>query len=81
MECDPRHLRDRPLQNHRPVSIVLGSKRVMRHSAVGPDIGSLPPRTTRKSYRPRVSDRTMVGNPQPLCLLRPEKSDVAGRSQ
>src|SRR5215467_11971686 len=22
----------------------------------------MPPRTTRKSYRPRVSDRTMVGN-------------------
>jgi hypothetical protein len=26
------------------------------------------PRTTRKSYRPRVSDRTMVGTLQPPCL-------------
>ncbi len=26
------------------------------------------PRTTRKSDRPRVSDRTMVGTAQPLCL-------------
>src|SRR5215831_4484711 len=32
----------------------------------------MPPRTTRKSYRPRVSDRTMVGTCNPLCLLRPE---------
>src|SRR5437879_11620578 len=30
----------------------------------------MPPRTTRKSYRPRVSDRTMVGTAQPLCLSR-----------
>ena len=29
----------------------------------------MPPRTTRKSYRPRVSDRTMVGTAQPLCLF------------
>jgi hypothetical protein len=29
----------------------------------------MPPRTTRKSDRPRVSDRTMVGTAQPLCLL------------
>jgi len=28
----------------------------------------MPPRTTRKSYRPRVSDRTMVGTLQPPCL-------------
>src|SRR5258706_14631856 len=28
----------------------------------------MPPRTTRKSYRPRVSDRTMVGPLQPPCL-------------
>src|SRR5260221_14516996 len=28
----------------------------------------MPPRTTRKSYRPRVSDRTMVGTAQPPCL-------------
>jgi len=30
----------------------------------------MPPRTTRKSYRPRVSDRTMVGSAQPFCLSR-----------
>lgn len=30
--------------------------------------GWMPPRTTRKSYRPRVSDRTMVGTLQPPCL-------------
>jgi hypothetical protein len=29
----------------------------------------MPPRITRKSYRPRVSDRTMVGTLQPSCLL------------
>jgi hypothetical protein len=29
----------------------------------------MPPRTTRKSYRPRVSDRTMVGTVQPHCLF------------
>src|ERR1035437_4996632 len=28
----------------------------------------MPPRTTRKSDRPRVSDRTMVGTLQPSCL-------------
>src|SRR5580698_2688695 len=28
----------------------------------------MPPRTTRKSNRPRVSDRTMVGTLQPPCL-------------
>src|ERR1019366_2292815 len=28
----------------------------------------MPPRTTRKSDRPRASDRTMVGTSQPLCL-------------
>jgi hypothetical protein len=28
----------------------------------------MPPRTTRKSYRPRASDRTMVGTAQPICL-------------
>jgi hypothetical protein len=32
-------------------------------------INHMPPRTTRKSYRPRVSDRTMVGTAQPLCLF------------
>src|SRR5712691_9722641 len=28
----------------------------------------MPPRTTRKSDRRKVSDRTMVGTAQPLCL-------------
>jgi hypothetical protein len=35
-------------------------------------INHMPPRTTRKSYRPRVSDRTMVGIAQPLCLFASE---------
>ena len=39
-------------------------------------INHMPPRTTRKSYRPRVSDRTMVGNLQPHCL---SASEVDGR--
>src|SRR5277367_4840092 len=29
----------------------------------------MPPRTTRKSYRPRASDRTMVGILRPHCLF------------
>src|ERR1700676_3142960 len=29
----------------------------------------MPPRTTRKSDRRKVSDRTMVGTAQPLCLF------------
>src|SRR5580700_11973962 len=36
----------------------------------------MPPRTTRKSHRPRVSDRTMVGTAQPLCL---SASETEGR--
>src|SRR6266403_2054694 len=32
----------------------------------------MPPRTTRKSYRPRVSDRTMVGTLRPHCLFASE---------
>src|SRR5258708_26526067 len=32
----------------------------------------MPPRTTRKSYRPRVSDRTMVDTLRPRCLFAPE---------
>src|SRR5713226_3154462 len=36
----------------------------------------MPPRTTRKSYRPRVSDRTMVDTVQPPCLLRQRPDDV-----
>src|SRR5271155_2078431 len=32
----------------------------------------MPPRTTRKSYRPRASDRTMVGNLRPHCLFASE---------
>src|SRR5260370_36083327 len=31
----------------------------------------MPPRTTRKSYRQRVSDRTMVGTKPPFCLVVP----------
>src|SRR5580692_9276646 len=29
----------------------------------------MPPRTTRKSYRPRASDRTMVDTKPPFCLF------------
>src|SRR5215470_2263061 len=36
----------------------------------------MPPRSTRKSYRPRVSDRTMVGTSQPHCLLALEVESV-----
>src|SRR4029077_16535556 len=36
----------------------------------------MPPRTTRKSHRPRLSDRTMVGTAQPLCL---SASETEGR--
>src|SRR5271154_6792687 len=32
----------------------------------------MPPRTTRKSYRPRASDRTMVGILRPHCLFASE---------
>src|SRR6266436_5205408 len=32
----------------------------------------MPPRTTRKSYRPRVSDRTMIGTLRPHCLFASE---------
>ncbi len=39
-------------------------------------INHMPPRTTRKSYRPRVSDRTMVDTVQPPCLLRQRPDDV-----
>src|ERR1700676_2219958 len=38
-------------------------------------INHMPPRTTRKSYRPRVSDRTMVDTLRPSCLLRQKAGD------
>ena len=38
----------------------------------------MPPRTTQKSHRPRVSDRTMVGNCHPLLA---SAKDAAGRTQ
>src|SRR6202051_3622425 len=40
----------------------------------------MPPRTTRKSDRRKVSDRTMVGTAQPLCLLRQEPKGVVSRA-
>ncbi len=45
-------------------------KPVRRRCASAPSLSRnpMPPRTTRKSDRPRVSDRTMVGTAQPLCL-------------
>jgi hypothetical protein len=39
-------------------------------------INYMPPRTTRKSYRPRVSDRTMVGTSPPHCLPASETKSV-----
>ena len=41
----------------------------------------MPPRTTRKSHRPRVSDRTMVGTAQPLCLSRPKPKGIVTTSR
>src|SRR5271165_2666364 len=38
----------------------------------------MPPRTTPKSHRPRVSDRTMVGNCHPLLASAKE---AAGRTR
>src|SRR5271165_1636547 len=38
----------------------------------------MPPRTTQKSHRPRVSDRTMVGNCHPLLAGAEE---AAGRTR
>ena len=45
-------------------------------------VNPMPPRITEKSYRPRVSDRTMVAtfSVQPFRLLRFRKSDRVGSS-
>ena len=40
----------------------------------------MPPRTTRKSYRLRASDRTMVGTLQPHCLSH-QKPQMSSRQQ
>src|ERR1700688_3355401 len=40
--------------------------RVLRAPSLS--INPMPPRTTRKSDRRKVSDRTMVGTAQPVCL-------------
>src|ERR1700688_4898571 len=40
----------------------------------------MPPRTTRKSYRLRASDRTMVGTLQPHCLSH-QKPKASSRQQ
>jgi hypothetical protein len=40
----------------------------------------MPPRTTRKSYRLRASDRTMVGTLQPNCLSH-QKPKASSRQQ
>src|ERR1039458_5643587 len=45
---------------HNPVRHVLRALSLSRNP--------MPPRTTRKSDRRKVSDRTMVGMAQPLCL-------------
>src|ERR1700722_18934683 len=45
---------------HNPVRHVLRAPSLSRNP--------MPPRTTRKSDRRKVSDRTMVGTAQPLCL-------------
>src|ERR1035437_4542627 len=46
---------------HNPVRL-----RVLRAPSLS--INPMPPRTTRKSDRRKVSDRTMVGIAQPVCL-------------
>jgi hypothetical protein len=43
-------------------------------------INYMPPRTTRKSYRLRASDRTMVGTLQPHCLSH-QKPQASSRQQ
>jgi len=48
------------------VSIFKTVRRVLR--ALSLSRNPMPPRTTRKSDRRKVSDRTMVGTTQPLCL-------------
>src|ERR1019366_5817371 len=48
------------------VSIQNPVRRVLRAPSLSRN--PMPPRTTRKSDRPRASDRTMVGLAQPLCL-------------
>src|ERR1700722_12112646 len=53
---------------HNPVRRVLPALSLSRNP--------MPPRTTRKSDRRKVSDRTMVGTAQPLCLLRQEPKGV-----
>src|SRR6202049_4503635 len=54
---------------HNPVRL-----RVLRAPSLS--INPMPPRTTRKSDRRNVSDRTMVGTAQPLCL---SASETEGR--
>ena len=58
---------------------------VVRDWALGGDCASstnhllvnyMPPRTTRKSYRPRASDRTMVGIFCTVLLVASETEDV-----
>ena len=48
------------------VSIQNPVRRVLR--ALSLSRNPMPPRTTRKSNRRKVSDRTMVGTAQPVCL-------------
>src|ERR1700676_917207 len=48
------------------VSIQNPVRRVLRAPSLS--INPMPPRTTRKSDRRKVSDRTMVGTAQPVCL-------------
>jgi len=48
------------------VSIHNPVRRVLRAPSLSRNL--MPPRTTRKSDRRKVSDRTMVGTAQPVCL-------------
>jgi hypothetical protein len=41
----------------------------------------MPPRTTRKSYGPRVPDRTMVGTSPPRCLPASETDGVVNHNR
>jgi hypothetical protein len=56
---------------------------VRRNGCLAPSLSRncMPPRTTRKSYRRTVSDRTMVGTAQPLCLSRPKPKGIVTTSR
>jgi hypothetical protein len=77
--CDPRKNAVVWRCFRRSGSRVSIHKRVRRRVCFGHpslSINYIPPRTTRKSYRPRTSDRIMVGILQPHCFFVSEAEDV-----